>query len=92
MNDDRDYVWMARAVDSALVKQGRLWQSFVSRRANVDEVDWAEEFYVLVQNRLAKLKRQGVLSRVCQPDVPLPMDEGLREIERVIDAIRRGSL
>jgi hypothetical protein len=95
MYDNPDYARITRCLDAALLEQARLWQSFVSgytARRTMCNVDWTEEFCLLVHNRLAKLRRQGVLLQICLPESRRRdvAREGLQEIEKAIDAIRMG--
>lgn len=69
MCKNKDAATVIRALDTALLEQARQWRSFISRceaAGNTRGVDWAEEFCLVVRNRLAKLQRQQVLAQVCQ--------------------------
>jgi len=94
MYDKLDHQTVIRALDIALMEQAKLWQSVVSgciTTGNVGNVDWTEEFCLLVHNRLDKLSRQGLFRQICQPKSSggNAADEGLQEIERVVTAASR---
>jgi len=89
MNNNWNDGQVIRALDNALVEQAVAWHAYMSVcvfAGKAEEMDWTEEFCLLVHHRLDKLKRQGILPQLFDPK------EGLREIERAIEAARMGRL
>jgi len=63
MPDEPDCAEVIRGLDQALLAQARRWRACVA--AGIDGgaaggVDWAEEFCLLVCNRLTRLRKQGL--------------------------------
>jgi hypothetical protein len=60
---------MHKNTDAALLEQARQWQAFISRYGAASDtpgVDWAEEFCLVVHNRLAKLRTPQTPAQVCR--------------------------
>lgn len=71
MCNNTDPAMVIRALDTALLEQARQWRSFVSgcdAAGETRDVDWAEEFCLVIHNRLAKLQRQRLRVQGCQGD------------------------
>jgi hypothetical protein len=67
MSTDIDAAAVIGAIDAALLEQARQWRALTSRYRDADEtlgMDWAEEFCLVVHNRLAKLRTQQELAQV----------------------------
>ncbi len=66
---NKDAATVIRALDTALLEQARRWQAFISRCGAASDTpggDWAEEFCLVVHNRLAKLRTQQTPAQVCR--------------------------
>ena len=63
MPDEPDGVEVIRGLDQALLAQARRWRACVAAEIDAGaagEPDWTEEFCLLVSNRLARLRKQGL--------------------------------
>lgn len=68
MSDKPDHATVIGALDTALLEQAVRWRSIVLGShvtGETGDVDWVDEFCVVVRNRLDKLQRQRVLAKYC---------------------------